>query len=69
LNKEKLRQITIAALKADEYDFQGCSGLKIDGFSCEKSGNSIACSLTFKDSPNQFTLTIDPSVSYFKDIA
>lgn len=68
INKEKLRQITIQAWKDDVYDFQECNGSKIDGFECEKTRENIRCELSFKDSKKKFRLTIDPSVSYYRDL-
>lgn len=82
MNKEKLRQVTIAALKEtveneerwfkegfiteEQRDY---AGLRIDGFECFKMKNGdIHCRLTFKDSHKTYESTITRSVSYWDEV-
>lgn len=68
MNKEKLKQITINALKSDDHDFMGCKGLKIEKFECYKAGKNISCQLIFKDTNKTFDLLVTPSVSYWDEV-
>lgn len=82
MNKEKLRQITIAALKETIEDEERWfkegfiteeqreyAGLRMERFECFKlDSGDIHCRLIFKDTHKTFESTVTRSVSYWEDV-
>lgn len=70
MNREKAKQAAIKEWRrdSDEYDFYGCAGLTISGFSASETDQGVWCSLSFKDSNKSYHLLISKNSDLYREI-